>query len=133
MIAISLFFLSCSSKEESCDDTIIPQHNVKFAVVVQVEKIDGTPMMDYPARYEIQKHFCDGDVGLRIYDEGFTDSGGEFSVLRDYVLPYTNEKDYVLVSFYCGPNYEYEYSRMYSYNEMKNLDYIICKYVFELP
>lgn len=129
----TLLLPSCTT-EESCDDTIIPQHDVFFDVEIQVLRAeDGTPVENYPVRFEIQKHFCDGDVGLKIYENGYTDKFGKYIADNGYWLPYTNEKDYVLVSFYAGESNLYEYSRMYRYDEVKNETSHLCNYTFEVP
>ncbi len=64
--------------------------------------MDYRPVNNYPVRYSLQKSFCDGDFGLKITEDGYSDTRGEYIASRSWTIPYTNELDYVYILIYCG-------------------------------
>ena len=96
-----VLLLSTSCFTETCKNTAVDEVMINFFVIANVLDWDD-PEPDYPVRYTIQKFFCDGDFGLQISEDGFTDEEGVYVGSREWPIPYTNELDYVMVSIYYG-------------------------------
>lgn len=128
-IAVAMMMAGCED-EEGCDATIIPQEIVEFNIHIYVlNMIDHEPIYNYPVRYYLQKHFCDGDVGGAIQENGSTFYDGSY-VSAIWPIPYTNEKDYVVCDFYAGPADERHYIMEIPYEEIKGQWEIHLTYTF---